>query len=308
MERRNNCIPFKPLGGRAVKIEFKNVSKEYKPGTFGVRGVNLEIGNGVFGLLGRNGAGKTTLMRMLATILKPTEGQILFDGKDLKTNGGLLRGILGYLPQNSRLQPSLTAYEYLDYIAIVKNIKDKAQRKKEVERCLEIAGLQDESKKKLGAYSGGMLRRAGIAQAMLGNPQLIIVDEPTTGLDPEERLYFRNFLSKIAVERSIILSTHIISDIENICNNVGIMDEGTLLYNGPVDELLEKVENKVWECSAPMGTEDEIKKKATVTSVSFGEKESRIRYIADESIFENSGRKEAQLEDAYIYTVGGVKR
>lgn len=291
-----------------MKIEFKNVSKEYKRGVFGVHNVNLTVENGVFGLLGRNGAGKTTLMRLLATILNPTEGQILFNGKDIKTNGNELRNNLGYLPQNSRLQPSLTAYEYLDYMAIIKNIRNKADRKKEVERCLEIAGLQDQKNKKLGAYSGGMLRRAGIAQAMIGNPELIIVDEPTTGLDPEERLYFRNFISKIAVNRSIILSTHIISDIENICKNVGVMDEGKVLFNGPVDELLSCVENKVWECSAPAEEEDEIKKKATVTAVSYGEKASKIRYISDESIIDTSDKKDATLEDAYIYTVGGMKR
>lgn len=291
-----------------MKIEFKNVSKEYKRGVFGVRNVNLTIENGVFGLLGRNGAGKTTLMRLLATILNPTEGQILFNGKDIKTNGSELRNDLGYLPQNSRLQPALTAYEYLDYMAIIKNIKNKDDRKKEIERCLEIAGLSDQKNKKLGAYSGGMLRRAGIAQAMLGNPELIIVDEPTTGLDPEERLYFRNFISKIAVDRSIILSTHIISDIENICKNVGVMDEGKVLFNGPVYELLGRVEGKVWECSAPAKKEEEIKEKATVTAVSYGEKASKYRYISDKSIVDSSDKKEATLEDAYIYTVGGVKR
>ncbi|HEX2939159.1 MAG TPA: ABC transporter ATP-binding protein [Ruminiclostridium sp.] len=291
-----------------MKIEFRNVSKEYKRGVFGVHNINLTIENGVFGLLGRNGAGKTTLLRLLATILKPTEGQILFNDMDLKTNSEELRSHLGYLPQNSRLQPSLTAYEYLDYMAIIKNIKNKQERKKEVERCLEVVGLNDQKKKKLGAFSGGMLRRAGIAQAMLGNPELIIVDEPTTGLDPEERLYFRNFLSKIAVDRSIILSTHIISDIENICKNVGVMEEGSLLYNGPVDDLVRSVESKVWECNAPAEKENEIKENATVTAVSYGEKDSKIRYISENSVYDSSVKKDATLEDAYIYTVGGIKR
>lgn len=291
-----------------MKIEFQNIAKEYKKNVFGVRDINITIPGGVFGLLGRNGAGKTTLMRLLATIISPTKGKIFFDGKNLAVSGNEFRQKLGYLPQNTKLQPTLTVYEFLDYIAVLKNIKDKEQRKKEIEKCLEIVGLQNEKKKKLGAYSGGMLRRAGIAQALLGNPEILIVDEPTTGLDPEERLYFRNLISKIGKDKTIILSTHIISDIENISERVGIMEDGNVIYNGSIKTLLSMVQDKVWQCKISAEMIDEVKKKVTVTAVTYNNDGSVIRYISDESIDSTSEKKEATLEDAYIYTIGGIKR
>jgi ABC-2 type transport system ATP-binding protein len=291
-----------------LKIEFQEVTKQYKRNTFAVKNVSMEIPDGVFGLIGRNGAGKTTILNMLATILTPTSGKILFDGKDIEQYGDELRGNLGFLPQDTKLQPTLTAYEFLDYIAILKNIRDKQTRKDEIERCLEVVGLQNEYKKNLGAFSGGMLRRAGIAQALLGSPKLMILDEPTTGLDPEERLYFRNLISKFGTERTVILSTHIISDIQNICNDACILDNGSVVYSGNIEGLIGKVKDKVWECTAPTTNIEEIKRITTVTAVAYMENEAKIRYISKESVYPTSEKQEATLEDAYIYSVGGVQR
>lgn len=291
-----------------MKIEFKDVTKQYGRDSFGVENANLQIEGGVFGLLGRNGAGKTTLMRLLATIISPTSGQILFDGMDLRQYGAELRKKLGYLPQSSRLQPGLTVYEFMNYIAMLKEIKDKNRRREEIERCLEIVGLQDEKKKKLGAYSGGMLRRAGIAQAILGDPELIIVDEPTTGLDPEERLYFRNFISRTARDKTVVLSTHIIGDIENICPNIGILDKGRVIYNGGVEKLVDHVRGKVWESLVSVNDIEKYRPLCRFTSVAWQDNDAKIRYIADEPVISSSERKEAVLEDAYLDAIGGVKR
>ena len=189
-----------------MKIEIKNLTKIYPRGKKkALNGVNIEIGQGIFGLIGRNGAGKTTLMRIVATIMDATDGEIYFDGKELKANKDEFRSSLGYLPQSTKLMPRMNIVEFLDYVCILKGIKNKAERKERIASAIETVGLVGEEKKRLGKYSGGMLRRAGIAQALIGDPKVLIIDEPTTGLDPEERLYFLNLLSKIAMERTIIL-------------------------------------------------------------------------------------------------------
>ena len=204
-----------------MKIEIKNLTKVYPRGKKkALNGVNIEIGQGIFGLIGRNGAGKTTLMRIVATIMDATDGEIWFDGKELKANKDEFRSSLGYLPQSTKLMPRMNIVEFLDYVCILKGIKNKEERKTRIASAIETVGLVGEEKKRLGKYSGGMLRRAGIAQALIGDPKVLIIDEPTTGLDPEERLYFLNLLSKIAMERTIIFSTHITADIEHLCNNI----------------------------------------------------------------------------------------
>jgi ABC-2 type transport system ATP-binding protein len=291
-----------------MTIEFKNVSKQYKKDVFAIKDINFSINKGIFGLIGRNGAGKTTLMRLLATILQPTYGNIFYKGKDIKVCGNELRSNLGYLPQNTRLQPSLTVFEFLDYIAMLKGFKDKNEREKEIMRCLEVVGLINETNKKLSAFSGGMLRRAGIAQAILGDPKLIIVDEPTVGLDPEERLYFRNLLARISNNRTILLSTHIISDIESICENIGILDSGSLMYKGTVVDLLSTVKEKVWEYEVDIEKEELLKDKYTIVSTSYGNNKVKVRYVATKNEESAAIRKECTLEDAYIYMVGGMKR
>ena len=222
-----------------MNIEIKNLTKIYPRGKKkALDGVNITIGEGIFGLIGRNGAGKTTLMRIVATIMDATDGAIYFDGKELNANKDEFRSSLGYLPQSTKLMPQLNIVEFLDYVCIMKGIKNKSERQSRIAAAIETVGLVGEEKKRLRNYSGGMLRRAGIAQALIGDPKVLIIDEPTTGLDPEERLYFLNLLSKIARDRTIIFSTHITADIEHLCQNICVLEQGEVIERGDHDELL----------------------------------------------------------------------
>lgn len=289
-------------------IRVENISKTYRGRIQALKRVNLEIPSGLFGLIGRNGAGKTTLMRILATVIRPSDGSVYFDQDNIFDHLETYRGILGYLPQNSRLMPHLNIVEFLDYVSLMKGIKEKTKRNSEIERCIDLVGLHDERKKKLAKYSGGMLRRAGIAQALIGDPDVLIIDEPTTGLDPEERLYFLNLLSRIGGTKTIIFSTHIIRDIENICNKVCILESGSVMYEGSTQQLIEKIDGKVWECTAKPEDEEPLKQKAVVLSVTFVDGNPVIRYLSDKSEYDHSQLVPPCLEDAYIYSLGGVKR
>ena len=289
-------------------ITVENVTKSYNKKAQALKGVSFEIPTGVYGLIGRNGAGKTTLLKIMATVMKASSGQICLNGKPIDKQLKEYRAILGYLPQNTKLMPQLNIVEFLEYMCIIKGITDKNEIKIEVERCLAIAGLQNERKKLLARYSGGMLRRAGIAQALLGNPEILIIDEPTTGLDPEERLYFLNLVSQIGKDRHVILSTHIIHDVENICPNVCVLESGNVMYAGPVDDMVAEIKDKVWECEIEIGEEAAIKEKATVTNVTYTYGKPTVRYISDTSVREGSHKVEGTLEDAYIASVGGVHR
>ena len=291
-----------------MELTIQNVSKSYKKGVWALDHLNLTIPSGVYGLIGRNGAGKTTLLRILASVLTPSSGDILFDGKTVEKNLTSYRKMLGYLPQNTKLMPQLNIVEFLEYMAILKGIKDKNEIRYEVDRCIEIAGLAHERKKRLSKYSGGMLRRAGIAQALLGDPKIIIVDEPTTGLDPEERLHFLNLISSIGVDKNIILSTHIIHDIENICPNVCILNEGKMMYSGSTTGMVDSIKDMLWTAEINAGEEIELKKHAIVTNVTYTYGKPNVRYVAKESMYEGSVQIPATLEDAYIYAAGGVAR
>ncbi|MBQ3004008.1 MAG: ATP-binding cassette domain-containing protein, partial [Clostridia bacterium] len=270
--------------------------------------VNIEIGQGIFGLIGRNGAGKTTLMRIVATIMDATDGEIYFDGKELKANKDEFRSSLGYLPQSTKLMPRMNIVEFLDYVCILKGIKNKAERKEKIANAIETVGLVGEEKKRLGKYSGGMLRRAGIAQALIGDPKVLIIDEPTTGLDPEERLYFLNLLSKIAMERTIIFSTHITADIEHLCNNICVLEQGEVKYLGEKNTFINRIEGKLYEHSGTPFEEEQLRKDTVVTSVAYVDGKPKIRYVADAPVFESSVAVAPTLEDSYIYALGGVKR
>lgn len=291
-----------------MELTIQNVSKSYKKGVWALDHLNLTIPAGVYGLIGRNGAGKTTLLRILASVLTPSSGDILFDGKTVEKNLNSYRKMLGYLPQNTKLMPQLNIVEFLEYMAILKGIKDKNEIRYEVDRCIEIAGLDHERKKRLSKYSGGMLRRAGIAQALLGDPKIIIVDEPTTGLDPEERLHFLNLISSIGVDKNIILSTHIIHDIENICPNVCILNEGKMMYSGSTTGMVDSIKDMLWTAEINAGEEIELKKHTIVTNVTYTYGKPNVRYVAKESMYEGSVQIPATLEDAYIYAAGGVAR
>lgn len=229
-------------------IEIKGLTKTYPGKVHALRDVTLSIGSGMFGLLGPNGAGKTTLMRTIAGLLRPTAGSISVFGHDISTREGkqAAKSMLGYLPQDLGLYPNLNAREFLDYVAILKGMTDVNQRKKQIAELLDVVRLVDVADRKLKTYSGGMKRRVGIAQALLGNPRLIIVDEPTTGLDPEERIRLRNFLGEIARRCTIILSTHIIEDISVSCQQMAVIARGQLLFAGMPGELIRNARGMVW--------------------------------------------------------------
>ncbi len=290
-------------------ITVDGITKKYgKKSVPALDHVNIEIPSGVYGILGRNGAGKTTLLRIMASALAPTEGKILVDGTPIGKNIRAFRRKLGFLPQNTKLMPELNIVEFLEYMCILKGIKKKETIHSEIERLLVISGLSDERKKKLKAYSGGMLRRAGIAQALIGDPKILIVDEPTTGLDPEERLYFINLISRIGSEKTVILSTHITHDIESVCQNVCFLEKGIVKYSGKTKEAVKSVENSVWSVQIQPCEEAKIREKAILTRETYEEGKLTVRYIANESIYENSVNVKATLEDAFIFSVGGISR
>ncbi len=292
-----------------MTIEIKNLTKIYPRGKKkALNSVNIEIGDGIFGLIGRNGAGKTTLMRIVATIMDCTEGEIYFDGKELFANKDEFRSSLGYLPQSTKLMPRMNIVEFLDYVCVMKGIKDKAERTERIQKAIETVGLVGEEKKRLRSYSGGMLRRAGIAQALIGDPKVLIIDEPTTGLDPEERGYFLNLLSKIAADRTIIFSTHITADIEHLCRNICVLEMGEVKYLGEKDMFISRIEGKLWEHTGTPAEETMLRKDTIVTSVTYIDGQPCVRYVADVAHTAASISIKPTLEDAYIYALGGVKR
>src|SRR3954447_1623935 len=229
-----------------MELVIEGVGKRYKGDFWGLRGFSLKLEPGVLGLLGPNGAGKSTLMRILATITKPTEGRVLWNGEDVAKSPDRLRTVLGYLPQDFGVYPNLTAVEFLEYLAAVKGLDGGVARRR-IDELLALVNLTDARKKPLGGYSGGMKQRIGIAQALLNDPAVLIVDEPTVGLDPEERVRFRNLLSDLGGERLVILSTHIVSDVEAVATRIAIMDRGRLLASAEPEALLRAVEGRVWE-------------------------------------------------------------
>jgi len=229
-----------------MELAIEGVGKRYKGDFWGLRELSLELGPGVLGLLGPNGAGKSTLMRILATITRPTEGRVTWNGTDVVRSPDGLRAVLGYLPQDFGVYPNLNAVEFLEYMAAVKGLDRRAAARR-IEELLVLVNLTDARKRALGGYSGGMRQRIGIAQALLNDPELLIVDEPTVGLDPEERVRFRNLLSDLGGERLVILSTHIVSDVEAVATRIAIMDRGRLLASAEPEELLRHVEGRVWE-------------------------------------------------------------
>ncbi len=229
----------------SLVIETRNLSKAYK-GVQALQDFNLKLTPGILGLLGPNGAGKSTLMRMLATITKPTGGTILWNGRDVVKDPEALRSVLGYLPQDFGVYPNLSAQEFLEYRAAIKGLRGEKARRR-ISDLLDLVNLREAARRPLGGYSGGMRQRVGIAQALLNDPQLLIVDEPTVGLDPEERVRFRNLLSDLSGERIVILSTHIVSDVESTATDIAILHKGHLIARARPEQLLKQIEGSVWE-------------------------------------------------------------
>ncbi|MGE7828080.1 ABC transporter ATP-binding protein [Paenibacillus sp. NPDC093718] len=227
-------------------ITIEHLSKTYRKGAWALLDVSLQLDKGMTGLLGPNGAGKTTLMRILATLLTPTSGQVSVNGISIGRPEEI-RQMIGYLPQHFHIYPQLTGRDYLDYVAAMKGITERSARQKEISRLLEMVNLQGKADKKVRTYSGGMKQRLGIAQALLGSPDILIVDEPTSGLDPQERVRFRNVLTRFSIDRTVLLSTHIVADIESNCRRIAVMNKGRLAMNGSLTELQACGKGQVWE-------------------------------------------------------------
>lgn len=256
----------------------------------------------MFGLLGPNGAGKSSLMRILVTLMKPSSGKVTIDGLDLVKNRKEIRKILGYLPQDFRFFSKLTTHEFLDYAAQLAGMKDSKTRASAVDRMLEEVGLFEARDRQANRLSGGMKRRLGIAQALINNPRLIIVDEPTTGLDPEERIRFRNLLSTISTKDVIIiLSTHIVGDISSTCKSMALLNRGELAYSGSPDELVEQAGDKVWLIKATEAEYLEINEKYPVISTVPTQEGWEIQVVADSINGYSGSHIDANLEHAYVY-------
>lgn len=283
-----------------MDIKINDLSKKYGRSFEALKGITLNIKRGMFGLLGPNGAGKTTLMQTLATLQPPTSGEVSIGDYVLGKDDQAIRQILGYLPQEFGLYKKLTGYEYLDYVALMKGIKNGRQRKEEVTDVLEKVNLTNQAKKKVGGYSGGMKQRIGIAQALLGSPELIIVDEPTAGLDPEERIRFRNLLSDLSAERIVILSTHIVADIESSCTQLAILNRGTIVFDGTQEELLKQVENKIWHGTVDDGQFTELRQQTKMISARKVIGGQEVRVLAQSEPFAGAELARVGLEDAYM--------
>jgi ABC-type multidrug transport system ATPase subunit len=229
-----------------MELRVENLSKTYPNGVQALREVGLTLGDGMFGLLGPNGAGKTTLMRIIATLQTPDAGEVSLDGLDVLRRKLEVRKILGYLPQDFGVHPEVTAERMLDHIAMLKGLSDGRARRKSVRSILRLTNLEDVRWRKLGGFSGGMKQRFGIAQALLGSPRLLIVDEPTAGLDPEERLRFHNILSEISADRIVILSTHIVDDVRQLCGRMAVLHEGRILLTGRTEETIRRFSGRIW--------------------------------------------------------------
>ena len=262
--------------------------------------VDLELHRGVYGLLGANGAGKTTLMRMLCGILTPTSGEIRWGGREIGSLGEEYRSLLGYLPQDFGYYPEFTAEKFLLYLAALKGL-GKVQAGQKMLELLDLVGLSEERKHKIRTFSGGMKQRLGIAQALLNDPEILILDEPTAGLDPKERVRFRNLISACARDRIVLLSTHIVSDVEYIAGEILIMKEGRLIHKGAPDAITHEIDGKVWECRVDPARAEELCSRYNVGNLKNVGNKTILRIIGDEKPMEEAVPAEASLEDLYLY-------
>lgn len=290
-----------------MEIVINNLSKNYGEKS-ALKNVSVTIHSGMYGLLGRNGAGKTSLMRILATLSVPSSGEISMNGIPIKETTKI-REIVGYLPQDFSFYRNMSVYGAMDYLGLLSNIPDKV-RKERISALLEQVNLKENVRTKVKALSGGMKRRLGIAQALLHNPQILIVDEPTAGLDPEERIRFRNLLSEFAEDRIVILSTHISSDVESSCENIGVLDNGRMIWSGGTEELVKQAEGKVYLISAAKKKDKLIKEKYTVLNIIASGSGTQYRVLSDTPPEEKHILQDPTLEDGYMYllsqTDGGI--
>lgn len=290
-----------------MEIVIKNLSKNYGRKA-ALKNVSVTIHSGMYGLLGRNGAGKTSLMRILATLSVPSGGEVSMNGISIKETGKI-REIIGYLPQNFSFYRNMSVYDAMDYLGLLSNLPDKI-RKERIVSLLERVNLKENMRTKIKALSGGMRQRLGIAQALLHDPQILIVDEPTAGLDPEERIRFRNLLSEFAEDRIVILSTHISSDVEASCENIGVLDNGKMIWNGATEELVKQAEGKVYLISAGKKQDKIVREKYTVLNIIASGSGTQYRVLSETLPEEKHILQDPTLEDGYMYllsqTDGGI--
>ncbi|HYL05808.1 MAG TPA: ABC transporter ATP-binding protein [Thermoanaerobaculia bacterium] len=298
-------------------LRIESVDKTYPGGIRALCGFSLDQGPGILGLLGPNGAGKSTLMRILATVTRPTAGRVLWQGQDVVRRPQELRRVLGYLPQDFGIYPNLSAREFLEYLAAVKGLAGRRASAR-IAELLELVNLTAAGRRPLGSYSGGMRQRVGIAQALLNDPRLLIVDEPTVGLDPEERVRFRGLLSELAGERIVILSTHIVSDVEAAASEIAIIDRGSLLAHGTPEGLLRAVQGRVWEWTVPSAEAATLRRRLVVSGTARRGGEVILRVVGDPPFSGAAERAGAAgggryapvsptLEDAYLATIAAAR-
>lgn len=283
-----------------MELYIENISKQFKNIT-AVDDVSLHITPGVWGLLGANGAGKTTLMRMIAGIMKPSAGKILYDGIPISHLKEKYRDVFGYLPQEFGFYPEFTVKDYLEYVSVLKGLNTKESKRK-INELMEQLTLSHVRNKKIAKLSGGMKRRVGIAQALLNDPEVLILDEPTSGLDPGERVRFRNLLSEFAHDRIVLISTHIVPDVEYIATQNAVMKDGRLLAKGTTEELVKMIDGKVWTALIPMDCLPEYEHKLQIVNLRNEENNQiSIRYLAEEPYTDNSQPATPHLEDLYLW-------
>ena len=283
-----------------MELCIKDLTKQYQD-KLAADHVNLTITPGIWGLLGANGAGKTTLMRMAAGLLKPTRGTVEYDGIPIEALGKRYRNIFGYLPQEFGFYPEFTVYDYLDYVAALKGLSRKKAAGK-IDRLLETFSLTEVRKKRITKLSGGMKRRVGIAQALLNDPEVLILDEPTSGLDPGERVRFRNLLSEFAADRIVLISTHIVSDVEYIASHNAMMKDGRIIAEGTTGDLLQEMDGKVWSAVIPESDVHRYEQKVQIVNIRNEDREMvSVRYLSERARLPESDRRQPRLEDLYLW-------
>jgi ABC-2 type transport system ATP-binding protein len=290
-----------------MQLVIEQVSKVYKGNIWALKDFSLEVGPGILGLLGPNGAGKSTLMRILATITRATQGTVTWNGVDTARSADGLRAVLGYLPQDFGVYPNLNAVEFLEYLAAAKGLDSRSARRR-IDELLAVVNLLEARKRPLGGYSGGMKQRVGIAQALLNDPQLLIVDEPTAGLDPEERVRFRNLLSELAGARIVILSTHIVSDVEACAASIALVSQGRLVTHAAPEVLLRSVEGKVWEWVIPSAELAAVRQRYLSSSAIHRNDGVHVRLVAESPPGEGAIAAIPTLEDAYLDWISNTRR
>jgi len=285
-----------------MKIEIQGLNQIYPNGNHALKDINLEFGTGMFGLLGPNGAGKSSLMRIMVTLMKPSSGVVLVDGKDIQKNRKELRKILGYLPQDFRFFTSLKTWEFLDYSGALSGLRNRKERLAEVDRLLDQVGLLEVRDRQANRLSGGMKRRLGIAQALIGSPRIIVVDEPTTGLDPDERIRFRNILSQLSQnDVTIILSTHIVGDISSTCQGMALLNRGELVFSGSPENLVKHAEGHVFKMNLNPYEYEQVKERYNVISTIPVETGWEVQIVSDEAPEYLSSGIIPNIEHAYVY-------